>query len=285
MSLDEADNKKNVIMDVIYDKWERCLLCYGKNPNPSFWDNHWTDADISETYKSLSRYNLVKRVTKKYLQPKDGPVLEGGCGVGQFVYCLSEAGYESIGIDSAKETVAKVKRAHPTLNVTVMDVRKLEFPDDYFAGYWSLGLIEHFYEGYEDVLSEMYRVLRPGGYVFVTVPVMSLLRRLKAALGFYKQICGNRPNRVNDAEFYQFILRRGSVINSFVKRGLRFLYMRQKFGIKGLADEVSILRVPLMNLVELRSRNVIIKGFVKLIDIILSPLTGHTGFFVFRKAR
>jgi len=53
------------------------------------------------------------------------------------------------------------------------DVRKLNFPDHYFDGYWSLGVIEHFYKGYDEIIHKIYRVLHPGGFLFLTVPEMS----------------------------------------------------------------------------------------------------------------
>ena len=43
--------------------------------------------------------------------------------------------------------------------------------------------IEHFIDGYDAILSEMYRVIKEGGYLFLTVPSMSIIRKVKAALG------------------------------------------------------------------------------------------------------
>ncbi len=64
-------------------------------------------------------------------------------------------GYQSAGVDFAKETIERVKEIIPKLDVRVGDVRDLQFPDNYLTGYWSLGVIEHFWDGYYDILEEM----------------------------------------------------------------------------------------------------------------------------------
>lgn len=272
-------------MKVIYDRAQNQLVCYRKDINNSFWENHWRNTDISSLYKSLSKYNLLRRITKKYLSPQDGLILEGGCGIGQFVYSLSQAGYECIGIDTAEETVAKIKSLYPALNVTVMDVRKLDFPDNYFAGYWSIGVIEHFLEGYDDILNEMFRVVKPGGYMFVRVPVMSFLRRLKAFFGLYETISSNNNENISKVYFYQFIFSHKKIINDFAKKELELVEMRNKGGIKGSGDEIPMLKAALQYIAQLRNKNLVFKSFVKLLDIILSPITGHTCLFVFKKAK
>ena len=58
-----------------------------------------------------------------------------------------------------KMELKKIKLHWPQLDVSYGDVRALEFEDDSFDGYWSLGVIEHFPDGYEDIGQEMTRVI------------------------------------------------------------------------------------------------------------------------------
>ena len=50
--------------------------------------------------------------------------------------------------------------AGPATNSVTMSVvfktlgKKLNFEDSYFDGYWSLGVIEHFIKGYDDIIEE-----------------------------------------------------------------------------------------------------------------------------------
>lgn len=131
-------------MKKVYDKTQKRLICYKENSDSNFWDEHWRDFDILNIYRSLSKYNLVRRVTQRYSSPENGPILEGGCGLGQFVYSISEAGYKCVGVDTAEKTIAKIKSLYPTLDVALMDIKQLEFPDNYFAGYWSGGSLNIF---------------------------------------------------------------------------------------------------------------------------------------------
>ena len=153
----------------IYDRKTKRLICYRQKD----WDEHWSNQDIRKLNESVSKHNIVNRVTRKHLKPEDGLVLEGGCGLGQFVHSLSDIGYDCVGIDTAQETIATIKSTYPDLNVKVMDINNLEYPSGHFAGYWSLGVIEHLPGGYEQALQEMYRVIKPCGYVFVAVPINS----------------------------------------------------------------------------------------------------------------
>lgn len=51
------------------------------------------------------------------------------------------------------------------------NARNLSFNNDCFDFVYSISVIEHIYDGYMDALNEMLRVLKPGGYLYVTFPV------------------------------------------------------------------------------------------------------------------
>ena len=68
-----------------------------------------------------------------------------------------------------------MKRHRPELHPVLGDVRNLPLEDDSVDGYWSLGVIEHLYDGYGDIFREMYRVIRRDGYLFLTFSHMERL--------------------------------------------------------------------------------------------------------------
>jgi len=114
----------------------------------------------------------------RYISPR-GPVLEAGCGAGRFVKYLHDRGYECHGIEYGEKTVEDVKDKWPELHVIQGDVESMPYPDNMFTGIISLGVIEHFENGPEKALAEMWRLLEPGGIALVTVPSLNWLRRLK----------------------------------------------------------------------------------------------------------
>ncbi len=268
-------------MEIRYDKKTKRLL-YFKTLSSHNWDRQWNTFDIKHTSENLSKYNLIRRITQKYLDTHDGPIIEGGCGLGQFVYSLTEAGYNCIGIDTAEGTIAKIKQIFPHLDVKHMDVNRLDFPDNYFVGYWSLGVIEHFRNGYDEIIDEMFRVIKPGGYIFLTVPAMSLLRRYKALSGQYPILSKDSGSNENK-NFYQFVLCPDRVIKDFCERRFIFLKSGFMYGIKGLKDEISVLRKPIEFLDKVRHKNIITKLLVLVLDCILAPIAGHTCIFIFQK--
>ena len=267
-------------MKTLHDKENKRLVYIGESATPDFWDSHWDAENFKEMVKREKNNRFVLRTMRKYIPDKEVKILEGGCGRGQVVYCMHVHGYESIGIDFAKKTIEQVKGAIPELDVRVGDVRDLQFPDNYFTGYWSIGVIEHFWEGYRDISKEMRRVLINGGYVFLTFPYMSPLRRLKAKLGLYEDFY------VEDKEnFYQFALDPETVINDFEGAGFKLLERKPRGGVKGFKDEISVLKPILQKLYDYQGKNFGIKGFAFVLDKLFSLFAGHTIFLVFKNMK
>lgn len=263
-------------MEKYYDRDNRRLVYVGRNSSPEFWDEHW-NADNFQSSLKPGRYNYVASITKHFL-PKDSIVLEGGCGQAVNVAALQNKGYNVYGVDYAKETVRNVNKYAPELKVTIGDVRKLDFANNFFDGYWSLGVIEHFYDGFEDIVSEMYRVVRPGGFVFVTCPVLSWLRKFKVSLGKYP-LCDNPESLRSD--FYQFALDPKYVIEVFSAFGFKQVKISGFDGAKGLKDEVALLR-PLLQPIY-RSPLLPVKVLKKILDFSFRRFANHAGLFVFTK--
>jgi ubiquinone/menaquinone biosynthesis C-methylase UbiE len=268
-------------MQKYYDPINRRLVFIKQSrrkADEKFWDSHWShysDKDFAKDVKKKNRFVLY--YTNKYL-PKGLKVLEGGCGKGGKVYSLHNNGYDAYGVDYATNTVSKVNQAVPELKITTGDVRKLDFDDHFFDGYWSLGVIEHFVDGYDAILSEMNRVIKEGGYLFLTVPSMSIIRKLKAALGMYTHL--ENIELIRDG-FYQFAFSDGNIINDFTENGFDLIAHKPRSGLKGLKDEVKILQYPLQRLYD--SKLFIAKLTKKSIDIAVRKIANHMSFFIFQR--
>ena len=268
-------------MQKYYDRENRRLVFENQSrgkADEKFWDSHWShysDEDFTKDVKIIDRFVLY--YTSKYL-PKGLKVLEGGCGKGQNVYTLQNNGYDAYGVDYAINTVSKVNQAVPELKITTGDVRKLDFDDHFFDGYWSLGVIEHFVDGYDAILSEMNRVIKEGGYLFLTVPSMSIIRKLKAALGMYTHL--ENIELIRDG-FYQFAFSDGNIINDFTENGFDLIAHKPRSGLKGLKDEVKILQYPLQRLYD--SKSFVAKLGKIPIDIAFRKIANHMSFFIFKR--
>ncbi len=265
-------------MQVFFDKNNFRLIMIKQKADENYWENHWISESVEKQVKLGLQDKIIKKITEKYLFKKQR-VIDAGCGIGQTVYALEKYGFDSYGIDFAKETILKTKEIFPELKIYVQDVRKMDFPDNFFDGYWSLGVIEHFWQGYDEIIKEAYRVLRPDGFMFLTVPAMSPLRRLKAILGFYPIMDSGKNSE--PADFYQFMLDPKSCIEKIEKQGFKFLQGNYYGAVKGIKDETKWLE-PIMKKVY-SGNNIFYKGIRFLINFLFDRFAGHMYLFVFKK--
>ena len=263
----------------LYDKPNHRLIYLVQKATPEFWDRLWNESQLLEQLENSTDRWLL-RITKKYLPNTSCRILEGGCGTGGKVYTLQQAGYATTGIDFAKNTIAAIKQAMPDLNVQLGDVRRLDFPDESFEGYWSLGVIEHFWTGYDDILSEMYRVLTPGGYLFLTVPQLSPWRRYQATRGHYP-LFSPEPDNHEPEGFYQFAIPPRTIIKDLQKAGFTVLHHRGVDGLRGVLNDVRWLTGCVRPIVE--PRTFVAKVLKKTLNPICSPLLGHICLYIARK--
>lgn len=265
-------------MKCYFDKINNRFVYVGKIADANYWDNHW-DREISKLKEQIKvkNNNFIIGYTKKYL-PIGTRIFEGGCGLGDKVCALHYHGYDAYGIDYAEKTVKKVNQYAPELKITVGDVRNLSFPDNFFDGYWSLGVIEHFYDGYEKIVSEMLRVLKPKGYLFLTVPVISPLRRAKIKLNKYPEY---KESEKTANSFYQFAFDPDFVVSDLKSRGFNLVDVKPCDGIKGLKDEVLILKPFLQYLYD--SKNPASSLLRRTMDVMFKHFANHICLFIMRK--
>jgi len=167
--------------------------------------------------------------------PRQGSILEAGCGLGQYVLLLRKHGYQAVGVDWSAEAVAEGCRAGAPL--AVMDLRRLGVRDGRLAAYVSLGVVEHDPEGPKVILTEAARVLTRGGTILVSVPYWNGLRRLAGPVVALR----NRRVRAAGGQFYQF---------AFTRAELGALLEAHGFSVRAFHayDPARILRVAFLRL-------------------------------------
>jgi ubiquinone/menaquinone biosynthesis C-methylase UbiE len=109
-------------------------------------------------------------------------VVDLGCGAGRFTRALLEAGARPVGVELAQAALDRARR-----NVPGADLRLTEPGGELPLGHgeadlvWCSEVLEHVADT-TAFLTEVRRVLRPGGRVLITVPAHGLARRLAIAL-------------------------------------------------------------------------------------------------------
>ena len=263
-----------------FDEHRGELIYLSSKPTPEFWDYHWNiDATIRDKICAV-KDTFVSKMTQSYLSPGDGIILEGGCGWGQHLASLLSTGYTTVGVDYASKTVTILKKSVPELKIILGDVRKLPFHDNSFAGYWSLGVIEHFLEGYRDMALEMFRVIKDNGYLFVTFPYMCPLRRIKGKLGLYESWVGDAKEN-----FHQFALNCKFVVRDFKEIGFELLKVVPHDAITGIVQEIKVLRAVFERVLDC-APDCKWAGYVQtIINKIMSRISGHCVLLIFKKNR
>jgi SAM-dependent methyltransferase len=261
----------------IYDAENARLIYLGEAASQNFWDGLWNTHELRAKIKN-NRANWLVKFTNKYLH-RNTKILEGGCGLGSHVYALSKNGYQAVGVDYAPETVAYLNRTIPELDIRLADVRNLPFEDESFDAYWSLGVIEHFWDGYSEIAEEMFRVLKSGGYLFITFPWMSPLRKYKAKRMRYELW---RSNSNEPREFYQYALPSCVISENFIKIGFDLVYETGLDGVKGLKDELDIFERLLSSLY--KSNNLAARVIKKIFNFLFSNYCGHIKLIILKKS-
>lgn len=266
-------------MKRFYDIENNRLVYIHTTAESEFWDSHWDQHDIRKMIQSVVLNRMILGPTRKYLK-KGSRILEGGCGLGQNVWSLAKHGYDAYGVDYAIETVRRINKVLPDLQVACQDIRQLDFEDGFFDGYWSLGVIEHFYNGFEDIVVEMMRVIKPGGYLFLTFPSMSTFRRKKAHQGKYPVWEAEQP-LIKD--FYQFALSTNEVKSKMIQNCFELIESKPISGLKGFKDEMTneVIKRGLQKIYD--SRSFLIRVLAWGLDQILAPYSGHCERMIFRR--
>lgn len=97
-------------------------------------------------------------------------LLDLGCGQGEFMQICTQSGIDAFGVDISDYAINEAKRLRRS-RIFQLDLNqeKLPFKDDFFGAITCFDVVEHL-ESVDSLLTEAYRVLRPGGTLFVTTP-------------------------------------------------------------------------------------------------------------------
>jgi len=122
---------------------------------------------------------LIHDVLLRYL-PRDGLIVDAGCGVGKWPIYLRRHGYRVLGVDISHEACAIGRENDPGLGVAQADVRYTPLKTASVDAVVSLGVVEHDEHGPDAALREARRILKPTGILVLAVPYNNWWRKLVA---------------------------------------------------------------------------------------------------------
>jgi len=96
-----------------------------------------------------------------------GRALDVGCGVGQVVGRLTQAGFEAWGVDVSEPNIERARKFSD--RCLLYEGKRLPFADGHFDSVGALNVLEHVDEP-EAFIKEVVRVAKPGGKVVISSP-------------------------------------------------------------------------------------------------------------------
>lgn len=138
----------------------------------SEYNNIFSQENTHYYYKGI--HHTILSQVKKFLDVKNGMILDAGCGTGLLAKKLEKYGevyavdISPVAIKLAKERKIRVKKA---------SITKLPFKDKTFDLVVSIDVIYHLkVNDDKDALSEFNRVLKPGGILILKAPAYNWLQ-------------------------------------------------------------------------------------------------------------
>ena len=130
--------------------------------------NIWhADKKSNFYYKEYIRYDAILKKIPETTQK----VLDLGCGDG-FLSCrIAEKGYQVTSFDLSLNRLKRFKEQAERLNIQQIegDIANVDLPTESFDLIVCSEVIEHL-PNYKEVLSEVWRLLKKGGYFIISVP-------------------------------------------------------------------------------------------------------------------
>lgn len=132
-------------------------------------DQHWWHK--AKRQLVLDALTWAEQHRGKKFSPKKDSLLDVGCGTGKNLEAFSSK-LSTFGVDMSAEALAFCKKRGLT-KLKQGNGKTLPYPKNSFSVITALDVVEHTDD--HQILAEIYRVLKPGGFVIITVPAFQFL--------------------------------------------------------------------------------------------------------------
>ena len=136
----------------------------------------YAESTRSEISRDLDLTAQARQFAARWARflPRDRalPILDLGCGAGDFLWFLQRSGYRELyGVDVSAQQI-ELARQRTVAQVSICDaLRYLQDYSERFVVVSALNLLEHFtYDELMPLMASIRKALRPGGMLLATVP-------------------------------------------------------------------------------------------------------------------
>jgi ubiquinone/menaquinone biosynthesis C-methylase UbiE len=213
-------------------------------------DAGWSD-EIANDLEEHSEHHFIdvynRRIAVNALKPvlsrQGSTFLDAGCSSG---YLLSDVqarfpGCSLVGADFFAAGLKHCHRGHPDIPLFRIDLTACPFPDQTFDAVACLNVLEHIKQD-EKALEHLYRILKPGGILVLTVPAGPALFDFYDELHFHERRYALRP-LVQAVKNASFEVASANYFGFFLYPAFHFVKKRnqRKFGSLSLKDKRDLM--------------------------------------------
>lgn len=202
------------------------------------WTRVWNGQSASDYVTETVEARDESKIMNRYLSglPPNSRILDGGCGLGEWTLYYTSKGFHVVGLDISQTTIQKLRARFPHHSFVAGDIRHTDFESDSFDAYFSWGAFEHFEEGLGAPLMEARRILKAGGYLFITVPFQNGRHswRDKRELSLWDQYFHKEKGYQSRMRFYQWRLTKPELQRELEINGFRTVEIEpvhKRFGL------------------------------------------------------
>ncbi len=147
-----------------------------------YYEKYWTqDAPPPDGDPTTERRRRLLLQCFARFGPKPGvsaTVLDAGCGRGEFLDFFVDQGFRVAGVDLSFTAVESAKKRSPKALLSIGSLDEaLCFISNSFDLVWSTEVLEHIFDP-SNALSEINRILKPGGLLVLTTPYHGMIKNL-----------------------------------------------------------------------------------------------------------
>jgi ubiquinone/menaquinone biosynthesis C-methylase UbiE len=126
-------------------------------------DNYQSRADLDELSSFMHHLN------------PGSLVIDAGCAAGRDTKLLEQEGFQAIGIDISAGMIEQARERHPDLTFIQASMLRIPLGNNSVDGIWARASLVHMETKKDtvDALHELFRVLIPGGTIFIRVKARS----------------------------------------------------------------------------------------------------------------
>jgi len=153
-------------------------------PSVDYYEDYWSHGrEIYSGGRQGYAANFIRWMRAELAGlPREGRVLEVGCGDASFTRHLAEHSAEVTALDLSAGQIARNIHRFPDIRFIQHDAAtRLPFEDGQFDVVWCSEVLEHLFAP-DFALREMHRVLAPAGRLLVTVPHHGTFKNVLIAL-------------------------------------------------------------------------------------------------------